>query len=41
MTVQGAVVATVVRGVFAYRDGVLLAKPGDGQFVPGTAPGTA
>ena len=41
MTVQGAVVATVVRGVFAYRDGELLAKPGDGQFVPGAAPGTA
>ncbi len=41
MTVQGAVVATLVRGVFAYRDGELLAKPGDGRFVPGAAPGTA
>ncbi len=33
MTVQGEVVATLVRGAFAYRDGEVLAKPGDGRFV--------
>jgi N-acyl-D-aspartate/D-glutamate deacylase len=29
------VVATMVRGRFVYRDGQVLAKPGDGRFVPG------
>lgn len=33
MTVQGEVVATLVRGAFAYRNGEVLAKPGDGRFV--------
>jgi len=35
--VQGAVVATIVRGRFAYRDGEVVARPGDGRLVPGTA----
>jgi len=35
MKVQGQVVATMVRGRFVYRDGQVLAKPGDGRFVPG------
>jgi len=30
------VVASMVRGRFAYRDGQVLAKPGDGRFVPAT-----
>jgi allantoinase len=34
MAVQGRVVATMVRGAFAYREGEVLAKPGDGRFVP-------
>jgi allantoinase len=38
MAVQGAVVATLVRGAFAYREGALLAKPGDGRFVPAATP---
>ena len=38
MAVQGAVVATLVRGAFAYRDGEVLAKPGDGRFVPAATP---
>ena len=38
MTVQGDVVATMVRGAFAYREGEVLAKPGDGRFVPAAAP---
>ncbi len=36
MTLQGQVVATLVRGRVAYRDGQVLAKPGDGRFVPAT-----
>ena len=39
MEVQGAVVATLVRGRFAYRDGEVLAKPGDGHVVAGEAGG--
>ncbi len=34
MAIQGEVVATMVRGTFAYREGEVLAKPGDGRFVP-------
>jgi allantoinase len=37
MAVQGAVISTLVRGTFVYRDGQLLAKPGEGRFVAGTA----
>jgi allantoinase len=37
MRVHGAVVSTVVRGNFVFRDGELLAKPGDGRFVPARA----
>ena len=41
MRVQGRIVATMVRGKFVYRDGEVLAKPGDGQFVAGVVPGRA
>lgn len=37
MAVQGQVVATMVRGAFAFRDGEVLAKPGDGTFVAAAA----
>jgi len=40
-TVQGDVVATMVRGAFAYRDGEILAKPGDGRFLPAAPPAAA
>jgi allantoinase len=38
MVVQGRILATMVRGRFVYRDGEVLAKPGDGQFVAGVVP---
>ncbi len=41
MTVQGDVVATMVRGAFAFREGQVLAKPGDGRFLPAAPPAAA
>ncbi len=38
MTVQGEVVASMVRGTFAYREGEVLAKPGDGRFIAAATP---
>jgi len=31
----------MVRGAFAYRDGEILAKPGDGRFLPAAPPAAA
>ena len=41
MSLQGRIVATMVRGKFVYRDGEVLAKPGDEQFMAGVTPSRA